>query len=51
VHDFPDGAAVATYLVIGDPPVLVGLVHVTVAAALADTAWTERGVVGLLEEP
>jgi hypothetical protein len=46
-----EGAEVTTYLVIEEPPVLAGLVHETVALALAATACTVRGADGFVEEP
>jgi hypothetical protein len=50
-HVLPDGADVTTYLVIGEPPVLAGLVHDTLALALPALACTARAAEGLVDEP
>jgi hypothetical protein len=47
VQTFPAGAEVTTYLVMVEPPVLDGFDQETVAAALAATACTDRGVEGV----
>ena len=47
----PTGADVTTYLVIGDPPVLDGLVHDTLALALAAAGVHREGAEGFVDEP
>jgi hypothetical protein len=46
VHDCPDPRSVATYCVIGAPPVLVGAAHETTAAWSAAEAVTIVGLSG-----
>ena len=47
VHVFDESCTAATrYPVIGDPPVLLGADHETVAWAFAGTAWTLSGTLG-----
>jgi hypothetical protein len=50
-HVLPDGTEVTTYLVIAEPPVLAGVVQVTLALALLALACTARGAEGLVDEP